>query len=160
MTAPQGSHAHNAPAPDEGGFFQRLARRTESSLLCVGIDPPLETVPAEELFAFGRRIVDLTHEAACLYKPNIAFHEARGIEGLQKLAELIAYIHNAGFPVLLDAKRGDIASTAAAYAHAAFAHWDADALTVNPLFGGDGVEPFTAYTDRGVFVLCHTSNPG
>src|SRR5208283_689672 len=79
---------------------------------------------------------------------------------LQKLAELIAYIHNAGFPVLLDAKRGDIASTAAAYAHAAFAHWDADALTVNPLFGGDGVEPFTAYTDRGVFVLCHTSNPG
>ena len=160
MITPQGSHAHDAPVHDEGGFFQRLARRTESSLLCVGIDPPLETVPSAELFSFGRRIVDLTHEAACLYKPNIAFYEARGIGGLQKLAELITYIHDAGFPVLLDAKRGDISSTAAAYAQAAFAQWGAEALTVNPLLGGDGVEPFTAYTDRGVFVLCHTSNPG
>jgi uridine monophosphate synthetase len=160
MTTLQGSHAHNSPVHDEGGFFQRLARRTESSLLCVGIDPPLETVPAEELFAFGRRIVDLTHEAACLYKPNIAFYEARGIQGLEKLAELITYIHEAGFPVLLDAKRGDISSTAAAYAQAAFVQWGADALTVNPLLGGDGVEPFAAYADRGVFVLCHTSNPG
>jgi len=160
MTTPQGSHAYHAPAHAEGGFFSGLARRAESSLLCVGIDPPLEAVPAEELFAFGRRIVDLTHEAACLYKPNIAFYEARGIKGLEKLAELITYIHDAGFPVLLDAKRGDISSTAAAYAHAAFAQWDADALTVNPLLGGDGVEPFTAHTDRGVFILCHTSNPG
>jgi uridine monophosphate synthetase len=126
----------------------------------VGIDPPLEAVQTEELFAFGRRIVDATHEAACLYKPNIAFYEARGIKGLEKLRELIDYIHGAGFPVLLDAKRGDISSTAAAYAQAAFAQWGADALTVNPLLGGDGVEPFTAYRDRGVFVLCHTSNPG
>jgi uridine monophosphate synthetase len=160
MTTPQGSHANHAPAYQEGEFFQRLARRTESSLLCVGIDPPLETVPAEELFAFGRRIVDLTREAACLYKPNIAFYEARGIKGLEKLAELITYIHDAGFPVLLDAKRGDISSTAAAYAQAAFAQWGAEALTVNPLLGRDGVEPFTAYADRGVFILCHTSNPG
>ena len=160
MITPQGSSAHNEPAHDEGGFFQRLARRAASSLLCVGIDPSLEAVPARELLAFGRRIVDLTHEAACLYKPNIAFYEARGIEGLHMLRELIAYIHEAGFPVLLDAKRGDISSTAAAYAHAAFAQWDADALTINPLLGGDGVEPFTAYADRGVFVLCHTSNPG
>jgi uridine monophosphate synthetase len=160
MATPQGPHAYQAPAQVEGGFFQGLARRAESSLLCVGIDPPLETVPAEELFAYGRRIVDLTHEAACLYKPNIAFYEARGIKGLEKLAELITYIHDAGFPVLLDAKRGDISSTAAAYAHAAFARWGAEALTVNPLLGGDGVEPFTAYGDRGVFVLCHTSNPG
>jgi uridine monophosphate synthetase len=152
--------ARSAPAHNEGGFFERLAKRTESSLLCVGIDPPLETVPTEELFAFGRRIVDTTHEAACLYKPNIAFYEARGIEGLNTLRELIDYIHNAGIPVLLDAKRGDISSTAAAYARAAFAQWGADALTVNPLLGGDGVEPFTAHTDRGVFILCHTSNSG
>jgi uridine monophosphate synthetase len=160
MSSPQGPHAHNAPAHDEAGFFQRLARRTEGSLLCVGIDPPLGAVKTEELLAFGRRIFDATHEAACLYKPNIAFYEARGIEGLEKLQELIRYIHEAGFLVLLDAKRGDISSTAAAYAQAAFAQWGADAVTINPLLGGDGVEPFTAYPDRGVFVLCHTSNPG
>jgi uridine monophosphate synthetase len=158
MTKPQGHPPHTAPAYDAPGFFQRLAAREESSLLCVGIDPPLGA--DEELFAFGRRIVDATHDAACLYKPNIAFYEARGIEGLKKLGELIDYIHEAGFPVLLDAKRGDISSSAAAYAHAAFTQWGADALTVNPLLGGDGVEPFTAHSDRGVFVLCHTSNPG
>lgn len=160
MTSPQGHHTQQASAHDEGGFFKGLARRTESSLLCVGIDPSLEAVPDQELFAFGRRIVDATCEAACLYKPNIAFFEARGIGGLEKLRQLIDYIHEAGFPVLLDAKRGDISSTAAAYAQGAFARWRADALTVNPLLGGDGVEPFTAYPDRGVFVLCHTSNPG
>jgi uridine monophosphate synthetase len=158
MTSPQGHHSQQAPVHHEGGFFQRLAGRTQSSLLCVGIDPPLGA--AEEIFAYGRRIVDATREAACLYKPNIAFFEARGIEGLERLRELIDYIHEAGFLVLLDAKRGDISSTAAAYAHAAFTQWRADALTVNPLLGGDGVEPFTAFPDRGVFVLCHTSNPG
>lgn len=152
--------AHMAPVQNGGGFFERLEKRTESSLLCVGIDPPLETVPIEDLFAFGRRIVDATYEAACLYKPNIAFFEARGIEGLKTLRELIDYIHTAGFPVLLDAKRGDIATTAAAYARAAFVQWGADALTVNPLLGGDSVEPFTAHPDRGVFILCHTSNSG
>ena len=175
MASPQNSHAHPSPAHSspaypsparpspahpEGGFFPQLEKRTESSLLCVGIDPPLETVAPDDLFDFGRRIVDATLEAACLYKPNIAFFEARGIEGLNTLRELIDYIHSAGFTVLLDAKRGDIASTAAAYARAAFLHWRADALTVSPLLGGDGVEPFTAYPERGVFVLCHTSNPG
>ena len=104
--------------------------------------------------------MDATVDSACLYKPNIAFYEARGIEGLRILCELVGHIHAAGFPVLLDAKRGDISSTAAAYAQAAFDRWGADALTVNPLLGEDGITPFVQRADRGAFILCHTSNPG
>ena len=144
----------------ENSFPESLRSHAQHSLLCVGIDPPIESVPLSELSAWGRRIVDATVGSACLYKPNIAFYEARGLDGLRILRELIDHIHAAGFPVLLDAKRGDIASTAAAYAQAAFDQWGADALTVNPLLGRDGITPFIERADRGAFVLCHTSNPG
>jgi uridine monophosphate synthetase len=160
MTRP----AHQLPDPPPAGaaitFQESLRAHSLQSLLCVGIDPPLETVPLTELSAWGRRLVDATFRSACLYKPNIAFYEARGLEGLRILRELIDAIHAAGFPVLLDAKRGDIASTAAAYAQAAFEAWGADALTVNPLLGRDGITPFIERADRGAFILCHTSNPG
>jgi uridine monophosphate synthetase len=97
----------------------------------------------------------------CAYKPNFAFYESAGLAGLEALQRTVAYVHEvAAVPVILDAKRGDIGSTAAAYAHAAFEVWAADAITVNPYLGGDSVSPFTAYSDRGVFLLCHTSNPG
>jgi uridine monophosphate synthetase len=145
-------------------FYQTLAEaaRRNDSLLCVGLDPRLERLaPGDDLFTFNRRIVDLTHDLVCVYKPNAAFYEAAGPEGLAALRRTVAYIHEeADLPVILDAKRGDIGSTAAAYARAAYEVWGADALTVNAYLGADSVAPFTAYAERGVFVLCHTSNPG
>ncbi len=146
------------------GFYQNLteAARRNDSLLCVGLDPrPEKLPPGDDLFTFNRRIVDATRDLVCAYKPNSAFYEAAGPEGLEALRQTIAYIHEtAGVPVILDAKRNDIGSTAEAYARAAFEVWGADAVTVNPYLGHDSVAPFTAYTERGVFLLCHTSNPG
>lgn len=144
--------------------FDRLAEaaRRNESLLCVGLDPrPERLPPGEDLFDFNRRVVDATGDLACAFKPNFAFYEAAGPAGLEALRRTVAYVHEqAGVPVILDAKRGDIGSTAEAYARAAFEVWGADALTVNPYLGGDSVAPFTAYAGRGVFLLCHTSNPG
>jgi uridine monophosphate synthetase len=145
-------------------FYQRLAEaaRRNSSLVCVGLDPrPERLVPGDDLFSLNRRVVDATRDLVCAYKPNIAFYESAGPEGLGALRRTVDYIHEtAQVPVILDAKRGDIGSTAAAYARAAFEVWGADALTVSPYLGGDSVTPFAAYADRGVFLLCHTSNPG
>ncbi|MGD8398180.1 MAG: orotidine-5'-phosphate decarboxylase [Anaerolineae bacterium] len=146
------------------GFSERLAEaaRRNESLVCVGLDPrPERLAEGDDLFAFNRRVIDATWDLVCAYKPNFAFYESAGPEGLGALRETIAYAHDtAGVPVILDAKRGDIGSTAAAYARAAFNVWGADALTVNPYLGADAIEPFTAYGDRGVLLLCHTSNPG
>jgi uridine monophosphate synthetase len=149
------------------GFYEWLAEtaRRNDSLLCVGLDPqvgpPGRQAGGEELFELNRRIVDATRDLVCCYKPNFAFYEAAGPAGLQALQQTIRYIHDtAAVPVILDAKRGDIGSTAEAYARAAFDVWGADALTVNPYLGGDSIAPFTARADRGAFVLCHTSNPG
>ena len=146
------------------GFYEWLAETAQrnDSLLCVGLDSqPEQLAGAPDQFDFNRRIVDATRDLVCCYKPNSAFYEEAGLDGLQALRRTVTYIHDtARVPVILDAKRGDIGSTAAAYARAAFQTWGADALTVNPYLGGDSVAPFTAYADRGVFVLCHTSNPG
>ncbi len=138
------------------------AARKNDSLLCVGLDTQSEKLPAGgDQFEFNRRIVDATRDLVCAYKPNYAFYEAAGIAGLEALRRTIDYIHETtAVPVILDSKRGDIGSTATAYARAAYEVWGADALTVNPYLGGDSVQPFTAYADRGAFVLCHTSNPG
>jgi len=146
------------------GFYEWLAETAQrnDSLLCVGLDTqPEQLAGAADQFDFNRRIVDATRDLVCCYKPNFAFYEEAGLGGLEALRRTVAYIHDtARVPVILDAKRGDIGSTAAAYARAAFQTWGADALTVNPYLGSDSVAPFTAYADRGVFVLCHTSNPG
>lgn len=148
----------DSPAP----FFTRLAAacRERDSLLCVGLDPGLDAFPDASLASHNRGIIDAVADVACCVKPNAGFHEARGIPGLEALAETIAHARRRGLPVILDAKRGDISSSAAAYAKAAFVAWGADAVTVNPFLGTDGVEPFAAYADRGVFILCHTSNLG
>jgi len=143
------------------GFFSLLSdvSRRNNSLLCVGLDPPLD-VPAQDILPTNRRIIDAVAESACACKPNAAFYEARGASGLEILQETIRHAHSRGLPVILDAKRGDIASTAEAYAKACFDVLEADAVTASPLLGRDSVESFSSRKDKGVFLLCHTSNPG
>ncbi|MCS7038998.1 MAG: orotidine-5'-phosphate decarboxylase [Anaerolineae bacterium] len=129
--------------------------------LCVGLDPEPGRRPTRypDLASWNRAVIAATAGLAACYKPNLAYYEALGREGHDLLAETLAAIPPE-IPVILDAKRADIGPTAAAYARACFEVWNADAVTVNPYLGGDGVRPFTAYRDRYVFVLCHTSNPG
>lgn len=145
------------------GFWEKLAASIEKrdSLLCVGLDPHPGQIPERyaSVSAFMRAIVSETSDYACVFKPNIAFYEALGPDGMDVLAEILAAIP-ADIPVILDGKRNDITSTATAYAQGIFEHLGVDALTVNPYLGSDGVAPFLAYADRGVFLLCKTSNPG
>jgi orotidine-5'-phosphate decarboxylase len=150
------------------GFMQALRRRWNDagSLVCVGLDPEPAKFPAkfardpDAIFAFCRDIADATAEHACCFKPQIAHFAAHRAEGA--LERLIAHIHatHPGIPVILDAKRGDIGSTAQQYAAEAFDRYEADAVTVNPYLGRDSVQPFLDRADKGVIVLCRTSNPG
>ena len=136
------------------------------TLLCVGLDPDPARLPAgvpatpEGVLEFCTRIVDATAEFACAFKPQIAAFAALRAEGA--LEALIAHIHRThpGIAVVLDAKRGDIGNTARWYAEEAFGRFGADAVTVNPYMGGDTLAPWLEYRDKGVFVLCRTSNPG
>ncbi|HEY0580745.1 MAG TPA: orotidine-5'-phosphate decarboxylase [Chloroflexota bacterium] len=145
----------------------RAAARANDSWLCVGLDPdparvPAELAgrePAEWLPLFLQGIVDATRDLVCCFKPNIAFFEAFGVPGQIALRQVLRAMPR-DIPVLVDAKRGDIGSTAEAYARALFDELGADAVTVSPYLGGDALAPFFAYPDRGVFVLCKTSNPG
>lgn len=149
-------------------FIQALRQiwRNNHSLLCVGLDPDLQRIPRHlhslpyPLFEFCRAVVEATHDLVCAYKPQAAFFAAYGRE--EDLRKTIAYIHenHPGIPVILDAKRGDIGSTAALYAREAFDRYGADALTVNPYLGGEALAPFLERKDRGVIILCRTSNPG
>jgi len=146
-------------------FFEHLAQTStrNNSLLCVGLDPRPERfseevrAQADPIYAFNRQIIDATRDLVCAYKPNYAFYEAQGLDGLRALRRTIDYVDGA-VPVILDAKRGDIGSTAAAYARAAFETWGAGAVTVAPYLGRDAATPFLEYADRAIFVLCHTSN--
>jgi uridine monophosphate synthetase len=146
---------------DSGHFFSLLERSSQDndSLLCVGLDPGPE-VPTSGLLAANRRVIDSAGAFACAFKPNSAFYEERGPQGWEILKKTIDHVHERGLPVVLDAKRGDIASTADAYARAAFETLGADAVTVNPLLGGDSVESFARHAEKGLFLLCHTTNPG
>jgi orotidine-5'-phosphate decarboxylase len=143
-------------------FIEKLARasRRSNSLLCVGLDtdPALmpEGVGVDE---FNRAIIDATAEFVCAYKPNIAFYEALGNYGLDVLKRTRDYIP-VDIPVIVDAKRGDIGNTAKAYARSLFEYFNFDAATVSPYTGLDSLEPFIRYGDRGVIVLCRTSNAG
>jgi orotidine-5'-phosphate decarboxylase len=135
------------------------ACRRNRSLLCVGLDPDPAKLPVKDVFEFNKAIIDATADLVCAYKPNLAFYEALGIRGLQALKKTVAYIPK-NIPVIGDAKRGDIGNTATAYARALFGYYKFDAVTLNPYLGYDSVEPFLAYKDKGVFVLCRTSNSG
>jgi len=144
------------------GFLEKLlkAARTNGSLLCVGLDPDPELMPAGMgVLEFNRAIVDATSDLVCAYKPNLAFYEALGTKGLSALEKTVTYIPDA-IPVIGDAKRGDIGSTARAYARALFETLGFDAATVNPYMGYDSLEPFIEYREKGVFILCRTSNAG
>lgn len=152
---------------EQAGFIGRLyaAARRNESLLCVGLDPELEKIPAhvrakpQPVFEFNRQIIDATARYACCFKPQFAHYAALGAE--DQLLETIRYIRQQhGLPVILDSKRGDIGSTAAKYAQESFGRYGADAVTVNPYLGFDSVEPYLKWSDRGVIVLCRTSNPG
>jgi orotidine-5'-phosphate decarboxylase len=149
-------------------FIELLGRawQQNNSLLCVGLDPDPLRYPAhlgqhhDRVFEFCKAIVDATAPYACAFKPQIAYFAAQAQE--PALKQLIDYIHvqYPGIPVILDAKRGDIGATAAQYAQEAFVRYGADALTVNPYMGADSLDPYFAFSNKGVILLCRTSNPG
>ena len=141
------------------------AEKQNKSFLCVGLDPDPGRMPeylAQEpdgIFRFCKGIVDATHDLVLAFKPQIAYFAAQGAE--EQLRRVIEYIHaNTDIPVILDAKRADISSTSKMYAEEAFDVYGADALTVNPYFGMDSIQPFLDYKDKGIIILCRTSNPG
>ena len=144
----------------------RAAWSFSNSLLCVGLDPDPVKLPAQlrgssrAIFEFNKAIIDATHDLVCAYKPQIAYFAAQSAE--DQLLMTIEYLkaQYPHIPVILDAKRGDIGSTADQYALEAFARYQADAVTVNPYRGGDSITPFTRYADKGVVILCRTSNAG
>ncbi len=146
-------------------FLEKLNARVQEqqTLLCIGLDPQEQHLPPgvdiqTRLEAWGGNIIEQTAASACCFKPNIAFYEQFGLDGLRGLQRILALIP-AEIPVLLDMKRGDIGSTAQAYAAAAFEQWGADAVTLNPYLGLDGIAPFLEYPGKMVFLLCNTSNP-
>ena len=144
----------------------RAAWQAHDSLLCVGLDPdPARFPPSlrdapDGILRFCTAIVDATADLVCCFKPQIAYFASCRAEG--QLEALIDHIHarHPGLPVILDAKRGDIGSTATHYAREAFERYGADAVTVNPYMGHDSVEPYLEWDDKGVILLCRTSNPG
>jgi len=150
-------------------FFERLADRIDAvdSVVSVGLDPDPDRLPEHLLdrdlprWAFNRRIIDATHEHAAAFKPNAAFYEDP--DGWRALEETIAYAKGKDVPVILDAKRADIGNTTRQYADLLDDEADgpaADAITVNPYMGRDSLQPFLDKEDKGVFILCRTSNPG
>jgi len=154
------------------GFFSFLEGRAahSSSLLCVGLDPhvdDLESPTAAGAREFCLRVIKATAPYAAAFKPNAAFFEAFGADGWTALKQVIDAVReeserlgSSRIPVILDAKRGDIASTAEAYAKSAFENLGADCITLSPYLGLDSVEPFIRRPERGAFLLCKTSNPG
>ena len=153
-----------------GTFGNRVAEATLSndSLLCVGLDPDLRRFPAplrddpditRAIVTFNAGVIEATADLVCAYKPNLGFYLAHGVAGVTALEETRRLIPS-HIPIILDAKVGDIGSTAEAYARGYFDTWDFDAVTVNPYLGEDSLEPFMRRGERGVIVVCKTSNPG
>lgn len=143
-------------------FIEKLtnATRKNKSLLCIGLDPDPKLMPERiGIFEFNKAIIEATSDLVCAYKPNIAFYEALGIEGLDALKRTVECIPN-NLVAIGDAKRSDIGNTAKAYARALFDYFNFDATTVNPYLGFDSIEPFIQYRDKGIFILCRTSNAG
>ena len=149
-------------------FFKSIEeqQKLKKTFLCVGLDPHLDKLPSgfkgkkEAVLPFLKDIVDATVDLSCCYKPQIAYFAAYGLES--SLFEIIDYIHKKypNVPVILDAKRNDIGTTAEMYAMESFDRYQADAVTVSPYMGGDTIEPFSRHKEKGVFVLCRTSNEG
>jgi orotidine-5'-phosphate decarboxylase len=152
------------------GFLDKLAaaREANNSLLCIGLDPDLDKLPSgfQEAVApyleFNKAIIDATAELVCAYKPNSAFYEARGVAGLQELKQTCDYINQQypDIPIILDFKRADIGNTNQHYAKFAFDYLGVDAITIHPYLGREAVSAFLDYKDKGIIVLCKTSNDG
>lgn len=152
------------------GFSEKLTRSIDSnnSLLAVGLDPVLDKLPEhlrtvdQPFFEFNKQIIDATAPYVCAFKPNSAFYEALGSDGIEQLRLTIAYIneHYPDIPVILDAKRADIGNTNEGYADFAFSFLGSDAITLQPYLGREALEPFLDYKDKGLIILCRTSNPG
>ena len=145
-------------------FVERLeaASRANQSLVCIGLDPDPDMMAVPDVAEFNKAIVDATKDLVCAYKPNMPFYEALGLPGLDALGKTISHIRDVAPDVVIigDGKRGDIASTNVMYAKAMFDVWGFDAITVNAYGGGESLEPFFEYEDRGVIVWCRSSNPG
>ena len=146
-----------------GTFHDRLAAVSErnNSLLCVGLDPK-RSFPLETVLDFNKAVIESTIHLACAYKPNLAIYESMGCDGLGILEETLGFIRdlNPDMPIIGDAKRGDIGPCAKAYGRTMFGNFDFDAVTVSPYMGYESLKPFIKrrHADRGVFVLCRTSN--
>ncbi len=141
-------------------FVDKLlqAGRTNNSLVCVGLDPDPKLMPEKiSVYEFNKAIVEATSDLVCAYKPNLAFYEAMGDEGMTALKNTVKCVPS-NIPVIADAKRGDIGNTSKAYAKALFEILGCDAATVNPYLGLDGIEPFLQFADKGIIILCRTSN--
>lgn len=139
-----------------------------NSLLCVGLDPDFDKIPeqfkksAQPLFEFNTSIIDKTYDLVCAYKPNTAFYEARGADGIAELKQTCDYIreNHPDIPIILDAKRADIGNTNNGYAQFAFEYLGADAITIQPYPGSAALQPFLDIFDKGIIVWCKASNPG
>ncbi len=142
-------------------FLAKLqeAIKRNSSMLCVGLDPDPRLMPDMPVASFLCEIIEATKDLVCAYKPNLAFYEALGIEGWRALQTVLRAIPK-DIVTIGDGKRGDIENTSDAYAKAAFDVWGFDAATVAPYMGSDSIYPFIEYADKGVLVVCRTSNPG
>ena len=152
-------------------FFSFLEKRVDdcSSLLCIGLDPHIADLPhadAESALEFSLKLIKQTAPYAAAFKPNAAFFEQFGPQGWSALKQVIDAVQHESdrmgslIPVILDAKRGDISSTAEAYAESAFVGLGAHCITLSPYLGKDSIDPFLTNQERGVFLLCKTSNPG
>lgn len=147
-------------------FFEAISERQEAvnSLLCVGLDPELQRLPDSyqltdrPIWEFCKDVIEVTRDVVCCYKPQFAHFAAA--DALEDLKDIIALLKAEGLPVILDAKRGDVTSTSHYYAREAFDVYEADAVTVNPYLGGDSITPFLERENKGVILLCRTSNPG
>jgi orotidine-5'-phosphate decarboxylase len=142
-------------------FRAKLEHAVEGhqSLLCIGLDPDPAHIPADALTSYLSEVVEATSDLVCAYKPNLAFYEQYGEQGYAALRSVLRFIPD-DVPTIADAKRGDVGHTAAAYARAIFDELGFDACTVNPYLGKDSVLAFADYTDRGVLIVCRSSNPG
>jgi orotidine-5'-phosphate decarboxylase len=137
----------------------REAIQGNNSFLCIGLDPDPELMPHPHVPSFIQEIVEATKDLVCAYKPNLAFFESLGLEGMQLLLESLRGVPRQ-IPIIADGKRGDIGNTSRFYARALFDIYKFDAATVSAYGGYEAVRPFLEYRDRGVFVWCRTSGPG
>lgn len=142
-------------------FSQKLQQRIDAtaSRLCVGLDPRPVADGVGQVEDFLKEVVDQTWQHAAAFKPNMAYFEAMGLRGIEILDRLLEWMPRE-VPIILDAKRSDIGETQKYYAQSYFAHWNVDAVTLNPFLGYDSIEPFLSWSGRGIYLLAVTSNPG